>query len=62
MRNARPRVGLTEYGGWLLVQRVERDSWTVAAIAEVAGSRGKRCTGGSGGRKQSRGPGSVIGP
>ena len=37
MRNARPRARLTEYGRWLLVQRVEREGWTVAATAEAAG-------------------------
>jgi transposase InsO family protein len=35
--NARPRARLTEYGRWLLVQRVEREGWTVAATAEAAG-------------------------
>jgi len=38
MRNARPRARLTEYGRWLLVQRVEREGWTVAATAEAAGA------------------------
>ncbi|MHB1524400.1 MAG: leucine zipper domain-containing protein [Candidatus Dormibacteria bacterium] len=37
MRNARPRARLTEYGRWLLVQRVEREGWTLAATAEAAG-------------------------
>ena len=37
MRNARPRARLTEYGRWLLVHRVEREGWTVAATAEAVG-------------------------
>ena len=34
---SRPRARLTESGRWLLVQRVEREGWTVAATAEAAG-------------------------
>ncbi|MHB8394857.1 MAG: leucine zipper domain-containing protein [Candidatus Dormibacteria bacterium] len=37
MRHVRPRPRLTEYGRWLLVQRVEKEGWTVAATAEAAG-------------------------
>jgi len=37
VRHVRPRPRLTEYGRWLLVQRVEKEGWTVAATAEAAG-------------------------
>jgi hypothetical protein len=37
MRDVRPRPRLTVYGRWLVVQRVEREGWTVAATAEAAG-------------------------
>jgi len=37
VRHVRPRPRLTVYGRWLVVQRVERQGWTVAGTAEAAG-------------------------
>jgi hypothetical protein len=37
MRNGRRRTQLTEHGRWLLVQRLEREGWTVVATDEAAG-------------------------